>query len=309
MKVEKPHLIALVLFFSVLMVACEKSERGSYSPKYGEGPVAKKAHYVIGVHPLHNPQRLLEVFGPLADLLTEQIDGAHFVIEASRNYDAFDEKLYAGKFSFALPNPYQTVLSLKHGYRVFGKMGDDTNFRGIIITRKNSNINNPSDLKGKTVTFPAPTALVATMMPQNFLNNNGIDIQKDIKINYVGSQESSIMNVFYGNADAGATWPPPWRALTKERPQLLDTLEVKWQTEPLPNNGFVVRADVPQLIVDQVTAILFDIHNTEKGRLILDRMELSRFEPALDGTYQPVVAFLKKFNSKDFPYRTQKNFL
>jgi len=109
--------LLIILIFS--LTACDTSNSTEYVPKYGERPTGAATHYVMGVHPLHNPQRLHEVFGPLADLLTEKIDGADFEIEASRNYAAFDKKLYSGKFEFALPNPYQTILSLKHNYRVF----------------------------------------------------------------------------------------------------------------------------------------------------------------------------------------------
>jgi phosphonate transport system substrate-binding protein len=148
------------------------------------------------------------------------------------------------------------------------------------------------------VSFPAPTALAATMMPQYYLYEKGLDVNKDIKINYVGSQESSIMNVFLGNAAAGATWPPPWKALSKERPQLQEALKVKWETQPLLNNGLVVRTDVPQDIVDQVSKILFDLHKSETGKMILDSMELTRFESASNETYQPVKVFLERFNLK-----------
>jgi phosphonate transport system substrate-binding protein len=288
--------LLFVLIFS--FPACDNSKSSHYTPQYGEIPAVEGDHYVIGVHPLHNPQRLHEIFGPVADLLTQKIDGTDFQIEASRNYAAFDEKLYSGKFAFALPNPYQTILSLKHNYRVFGKMGDDENFRGIILVRKDSVINEVSDLKGSMVSFPAPTALAATMMPQYYLYEKGLDVNKDIKINYVGSQESSIMNVFLGNAAAGATWPPPWKALSKERPQLQEALKVKWETQPLLNNGLVVRTDVPQDIVDQVSKILFDLHKSETGKMILDSMELTRFESASNETYQPVKVFLERFNLK-----------
>jgi phosphonate transport system substrate-binding protein len=287
-------LISLVLIASV--ISCDEPQ-SAYSPQYGAVPAQEKNSYVIGVHPLHNPQRLHEIFGPLASFLTNAIEGAVFRIEASRNYAAFDEKLYAEKFDFALPNPYQTVQSLHHNYTVFGKMGDDENFRGIILIRKDSQIDDAMDLIGKTVCFPAETALAATMMPQYYLQTHGIDVNRDIAINYVGSQESSIMNVFLGNAAAGGTWPPPWRALTKERPQLLEEVEVKWQTEPLPNNGLVVRSDVPSHITSQVAAILFNLHTTEEGKSILERMELSKFEPASNETYRPVEDFLDKFNS------------
>ena len=267
-----------------------------YTPQYRTIPPVNGLHYVIGVHPLHNPERLMDVFGPIADLFTEKIEGVDFSIEASRNYAAFDEKLYSGEFEFALPNPYQTVLSLKHNYKVFGKMSDDHNFQGIILVRKDSKITDVMDLKGKNVCFPAPTALAATMMPQYYLHEHGLDVGKDITVMYVGSQESSIMNVFMGNAAAGATWPPPWRALTKEKPELAKEVMIKWRTETLPNNGLVARLDVPQEIVDKAAAILFSLHQTESGKRILDRMELSRFEPATEKTYEPVIEFLKKFD-------------
>ncbi len=201
--------------------------------------------YIIGIHPLHNPKRLFEVYGPIVDFLNANMPEADFTLEASRNYEEFDRKLYSGHFDFAMPNPYQTVNSLKHGYRVFGKMADDDDFRGIILVRRDSGIKTVADLKGKAVSYPAPTALAATMMPQYYLHTHGIDVNRDIENRYVGSQESSIINVLRGHVAAGATWPVPWKTFSKENPQLASQLEVKWQTEPLQNNGWVVRKDLP----------------------------------------------------------------
>jgi len=276
--------------------ACDDPKKAESGPTYGEKAAVASQEYVFGVHPLHNPARLHEIFGPLMRHLEEKIPGAKFRLEASRNYAAYDEKLYAGKFHFSLPNPYQTINSLKHNYRVFGKMGDDDNFRGIILVRKDSGIENVTDLKGKPVSFPAPTALAATMMPQYYMQENGLNVMSDIDIRYVGSQESSIMNVFLGDTVAGATWPPPWHLLAAERPELLEQLEVKWQTEPLPNNGLVVRDDVPSDVVDEVASILFSLHKHTKGQEILTRMDLSQFERADNITYEPVIRFIETFD-------------
>ena len=254
--------------------------------------------YRFGIHPLHNPARLHDIFSPVMDYLNKNIDGTEFKVEASRNYAAYDKKLFAGEFHFSLPNPYQTVRSLEHGYRVFGKMGDDNNFRGIILVRKDSNIKSITDLKGKAVSYPAPTALAATMMPQCYLQTHGLNVMKDVDNRYVGSQESSIMNVFLGDTAAGATWPPPWRALSKERPKLAEQLEIKWQTTPLPNNGLVARTDMPDKLVKQVSKLLFELHTNKEGQHILERMELSRFESATDATYQPVRNFLATFKKE-----------
>ncbi len=281
---------------ALLLAACNSGEEPEYTPSFSAVAGSTEAVYVFGVHPLHNPQRLYEVFGPLTSYLSAHIDGARFRLEASRNYAAFDTKLYAGQFQFALPNPYQTVNAVQKGYRVFGKMGDDDNFRGIILVRKDGGIRDVTDLRGKAVSYPAPSALAATMLPQYYLKTHGLDVMHEVDNRYVGSQESSIMNVYLGDVAAGATWLPPWRALSRQRPELAEALEIKWQTESLPNNGLVVAADVPAAVVAQVSELLFSLHRHEEGRKILERMELSRFEPADDATYQPVREFISRFS-------------
>ena len=220
----------------LLVAACGKSPDTTYEPSFSPLSQADIKEYVVGIHPLHNPQRLIEMYGPILEYIEATIPGVHFRLEASRDYAEFDKKLYSGHFDFAMPNPYQTILSLKHGYRVFGKMADDGNFRGIILVRKDSHIRAVSDLKGKKVAYPAPTALAATMMTQYYLHTHGIDVNRDIENLYVGSQESSIMNVFRGHVAAGATWPLPWLAFNAEHPDQANQLEVKWQTGTLPNN-------------------------------------------------------------------------
>ena len=293
-----------LLFCMLSLVACGEGADIEYEPTYSSQSVFEtEKEYIIGIHPLHNPKRLHEIFGPIANYLSEKIAGASFKIEASRNYAAFDEKLYSRKFHFSLPNPYQTVNALEHGYEVFGKMADDENFRGIFLVRKDSGINKVSDLKGKAVSFPAPTALAATMMPQYYLQTNGLDVMSDVDIRYVGSQESSVMNVMLGDTVAGATWPPPWRALSKERPKLAKELKVIWQTSSLPNNSLIVRDDVDADILRQVKEHMLRLHQHKEGKKWLEKMELSQFEKATDKTYQPVVEFLEKFHGAVRPIK------
>lgn len=286
----------MVLLVALLAAACGESEEVAYRPTFSQPVDTVAKEYVVGIHPQHNPARLFEVYGPIIDTLNAAIPGTHFHLEASRNYEEFDKKLYGGHFDIAMPNPYQTVRSLKFGYRVFGKMGDDEDFRGIILVRKDSGIHLVADLKGKKVSYPALTALAATMMPQYYLHTHGIDVNRDIENRYVGSQESSIMNVYLGEVAAGATWPVPWKAFVKEHPEQAAQMEVKWQTEALLNNGWVARADVPPEVVDKVAKTLFALNSSESGRKILARLPISRFELASNATYQPVVDYLDRFS-------------
>jgi len=282
----------------LLLLACDSPKKESYTPAYTSTPASHQEVLIFGVHPLHNPQRLHETYGPLIEYLRRNLPGVTIVLEASRSYDEFDKKLYSRHFHFALPNPYQTLNSLEHGYRIFAKMGEDDTFRGIFIVRKNSGINTVADLKGKTVSFPAPTALAATMMPLYFLHTHGLDVNTDITRLFSGSQESSIMNVSLGKSAAGATWPPPWQAFQERNPERAAELEVKWETLPLVNNGLVARDDMKPEVVAKVRDLLLSLHTHEEGRRLLAALPLARFENATETTYQPVRDFLKKYSEE-----------
>lgn len=276
---------------------------GIFSPQADEGyqptfsAQARKIgkEYIVGIHPLHNPKRLFEVYAPIIDAINVKTVECHFKLEASRNYEEFEKKLYAGHFDFAMPNPLQTIKALEHGYRVFGKMADDEDFRGIILVRRDSGIQNVGDLKGKAVSYPAKTALAATLMPQYYLHTHGLNINTDIENRYVGSQESSIMNVLLGHVSAAATWPVPWKTFSAENPEQAARLALMWRTEPLLNNAWVVRNDVPANLAEQFAAVLFSLQDSESGRKLLAAVPVSRFEAANDQTYAPVQAFLKTF--------------
>lgn len=293
------------VFISVLilmLIACSRQQEAAYQPTFTEkfqAPLKEYVvkEYVVGVHPLHNPKRLLEIYGPILDYANTRIHEAHFKLEAARNYEEFDKKLYAGYYDLAMPNPYQTVRAFKYGYRVFAKMGDDEEFRGIILVRKDSRIHEVTDLRGKVVAYPAKTALAATMMPQYYLHMHGIDVNSDIENHYVGSQESSILNALRGHAAAAATWPLPWKTFSVEYPEMANQLEVKWQTAPLLNNSWVARSDVPQTVVDLFKTQLLSLNETAEGKRMLERLPLSRFEAATNDNYLPVITFLETFSN------------
>ncbi|MBU0552678.1 phosphate/phosphite/phosphonate ABC transporter substrate-binding protein [Myxococcota bacterium] len=284
--------LSSMLWILSTLFACQPQAAPEYHPRYEAQPLKPHQVYLLGVHPLHNPARLNAIFAPLAEQLSQ--GGVRVQLEASRSYAAYDQKLYSGHFHLALPNPYQTINALNRGYRVVAKVADDQDFRGIILVRKDAGITDARQLQGRPVSFPAPTALAATMMPQLLLHEMGVHLQ-DLQIRYVGSQESSIMNVYLGQVAAGATWPPPWRALIQERPEIGEALEVRWETAPLPNNSFMAREDLKEVEVERIVSHLLALRDHPRGREILSQMEAKGFERADAGTYAPVRRFIEHF--------------
>lgn len=104
------------------------------------------------------------------------------------------------------------------------------------------------------------------------------------------------MNVLRGDVAAGATWPVPWRAFVAEHPDMASQLVVKWETESLPNNGWVVNNNIPAPLADKFAQLLFGLQQHEPGIRMLKRLPISRFEAANDETYRPVREFLEEFS-------------
>lgn len=282
------------------LVGCELSGHGEpdhYQPQYGAPPPEHTRQHEVrfGIHPLHNPLRLFERYGPIVDYLNQHITDAHFVLEASRDYQEFESKLQSRSLDLALPNPYQTLIALRHNYKVFGKMGDDSIFRGLLLVRKDSGIENITQLRGNIISFPSATALAACMQPQHEMQRLGLPFGS-YEASYVGSQESSIMNVLLGNSKAGGTWPTPWLAFQKEHPEQAGQLKVLLETPPLINNALVARDDFPAELLNQVSRLLFSLHEHAEGRKILAALPLEYFEAAEDEDYKLVDDFLADFN-------------
>lgn len=290
--------LCFVIVFLLLLSACKEKPK-SIGPKYGELPLNQKnTIYHFGVHPLYNPAKLMECFNPLINYLNQNTNGAEFKLEASKDYSNYEEKYKNKKLDFLLPNPWQTLQAIKHGYAVIAESGESNDFKGIFIVRKDSKIKYFLDIKGKTVSYPSPTALAACIMPQYFLYKHGIDINKDISNLYVGSQESSIMNVYYEKTSIGATWPVPWRAFKKEFPKESSQLKIIWETEPLINNSVMVRNDIPENIKKLVQTKILELNSSKEGRKILLNMEISRFIKATNKDYDIVQTYTNRFEKE-----------
>lgn len=287
-------LLACVL----LLAACKGQDKaGSYAPELAPpAPTSALVEYKFGVVPMENFRHVYEVYQPIIDHLNANLQGVRLTLEVPRGLAEHEQELHGRRFAFALSNPYQTYRAVQNdGYHVFAKMGDDAAFRGIWLVRRDSKINTLADLKGKKICFPPRTALAATMMTQLELQERGIDLQRDVDISYVATQDSSIMQVYLKNAAAGATWPLAWVSFQRLHPAEAAALEVRFPTAPLINQGLVARNDVPPAVVARVADLLAGLHQTEQGRTMLARLPLQQFDKADNASYDVVRDFLVKY--------------
>lgn len=276
----------------LLALAATAADTG-YRPS---GSVPAEAAYVFAPHPYLNPQELYGAYEPVVRYLESKIPGTHFTVETSKDYAAFEAKLAAGQVQFALPNPYQTVFAIAHGYRVIAKMKPDHDFRGMMVVRKDGGVRSPADLAGKTLCFASPTAVAGTMLPMLYLHDHGLDVTNGVHIKYVGSQLASIVNAYTGDAAACGTTVRFWRLWSHANPDKAKELETLWLTDALPHNGVVARNDVPPDLARQVGAALVAMDSDKALDQAQFKADQQHFEAGSNDTYKPMAAFLKRYD-------------
>ncbi|WP_296508709.1 PhnD/SsuA/transferrin family substrate-binding protein [Rhodoferax sp.] len=295
------------LCVALMLPGCSPREPEKALSYTTQAPEGQMPVYRFAVHPLYNPHKLVDTYQPLMDYLNANLLNARLEVEASRDYPSYEAKITQSDPAFLLPNPVQTLLAVKKGYRVIAMAGAPEDFKGIFLVRKDSNIRKPQDLIGKVVSYPSPTALAAAIMPQYYLFNQGLNVQKDLVNTYVGSQESSILNAYLGTSAAAATWPPPWRMFQKDHPAEAAQMMQIWETPPLMNNSVMVHESVPLPVQQQVKALLLRLKDTPEGPALLSGMETAAFYPADDQSYDVVQRYLQTFEQTVRPVQLQMN--
>lgn len=288
------------LIFSLLVLlaaACGKVPESTYQPEVSQElpkNLQKKVEYTIAIVPEGSQMRVAEAYGPLINYLNARIQGATLILIGPRNHAELDGSLSGRRYNFALVNALQVLQSNARGYQVIAKKGDDDQFYGIFLVRRDSGIQNVGDLKGKKVSYPSPTGVAATVLPKHFLMTHGLNISRDIENLYVGSHEASIMHVYSGKAAAGAAREFSWKAFQKKHPEEAAELKLKWKTEPLIDQAIIARNDVPTALNEQIAKLLIGMSESAEGQGILMRIDTSKFVSANNASYAAAGVFFSK---------------
>ena len=168
--------------------------------------VYKKNVIKVAILPLYSAITLFERFDPLMRYLTKKI-GYDFRLVIPKDFEAFFDTIVRGEADFSYSNPYIYIQLADKKYltafatTVMEVSGDI--FRGIIITHKDSAIRTLDDLRGRRVMVVSYKSAGGFLTQKLLLNENGIDVFKDLRLSEGKRQEEVILNVYRKKVDAG----------------------------------------------------------------------------------------------------------
>lgn len=241
----------------------------------------RKPVYSVGVVPQFDVRRIHSIWRPILDVL-EKATGARFVLRGSISIPAFEQEYMSGVYDFAYVNPFQALLASRDQGYIPLVRDHGQSLHGILVVPKESPITSVSQLEGRTVVFPAPNALGATMMIRAALRN---EFNVSVKPKYVLSHGSVYLNVLLNKAAAGGGVQ---NTLEQQDPAVHDGLRILYRTREVAPHPFVVHPRVPPAMQDKVRETLLLMAGSVEGSKMLSRIPVSRIGPAVLDDYRPL---------------------
>ncbi len=237
--------------------------------------------YIVGIVPQYEASKLHRVWRPILDNL-QQETGLEFEIRGSYSISEFERQLSNVVFDFAYMNPSLFVVANKNaGYIPVVRYVGNTLY-GVLVVRKDSGILSPSELNGKTIAFPAPNALAASLMIQQELTETfAIKFQKL----FAKSHDSVYLNVMLGLADAGGGVQ---KTLSQQKPEIQQNLKILYETQPVAPHPFAALPSVPEQDRIAVSRALLKLGSMYGGQELLQKVPIKRIGPASMEDYLPL---------------------
>jgi phosphonate transport system substrate-binding protein len=258
-----------------------------------QAPSARAADaYTFGVVPQYDQRQMFATWKPILNEL-EKRTGLSFRLVSTPTIPAFEKECLKGAYDFIYLNPY-TLLKANKAVGYLPIIRDRTDLRGILVVRKDSPVKSPAELNGKTIAFPAPNAIGASLLMRADLSN-----LYHIRFSplYVTSHDSVYLHVAKGLTEAGGGVE---KTLGEQKAAIRDTLKVIYQTRPIPSHPVAAHPRVTSRDAEKVRRAFMEMEATPGGRELLAKIPMNHPIPAAVNDYTPMMKWgLDAFWVKD----------
>jgi len=273
---------SLSLLAGLLLAACADPDPMPSEPESVAEAVAGSEGWTFSVVPQQSASKTAAQWVPLLASIRETT-GIPLVFETRKDIPTFEETLADGLPDLAYMNPYHyAVFHESAGYEALAR-AKDKRIKGIMVARKDSEVESLGDLEGMEVAFPAPAAFAATLLSRAELAIQSVDV---VSL-YVGSHDSVYRNVAAGASPAGGGIVRTFNAMPEE---VSEQLRVIWTSDGFTPHAIAAHPRVPVEVVEAIRAALIGMDQTPGGAEILERIKIKGFERGEDKDWDDVRA-------------------
>ncbi|MFC4923180.1 putative selenate ABC transporter substrate-binding protein [Delftia deserti] len=250
----------------------------------------------VSAIPDEAPTELQRKFEPLGKYLSAQT-GMKVVFTPVTDYAAVVESLATRKLDLAWLGGFTFVQAKirTNGTAIpIVQREEDARFTSKFITA-NPAIKTLADLKGKSFAFGAPSSTSGSLMPRFFLQQDGINPEKDFKtVAFSGAHDATVAFVAAGKAEAGVLNASVWDKLVETKKIDTSKVRVFATTPPYFDYNWTVRGDLDPALVKKLTDAFLALDPAKpEHKAILELQRAARFVPTQASNYEGIEAAAK----------------
>ena len=224
--------------------------------------------YTFDVVPQFTAAKIYTTWSPLLQRVGQEA-GLCFELRVSATIPEFEQKLLKGEPEFVFLNPYHAVLAYqKKKYQPLLADSEDL-LTGILVVRTDSPIKSLDELKGKSISFPAPNAFAASLLIRAELAKKKIDIHPV----FVKTHSNVYRSVIGKDAIAGGGVN---NTLDNEVPEVRQQLRVLYETPVYTPHPVATHPSVTAPVRERFLKAMLKLTQDDEGRKLLHGINLSK---------------------------------
>lgn len=248
----------------------------------------------VSAIPDESPTELQRKFAPLGDYLARET-GMEVRFVPVADYAAVVEALAAKKVDLAWLGGFTFIQAKRRtngAATPLVQRAEDEKFTSRFIVPAGSTARTLTDLKGKTFAFGSPSSTSGHLMPRHFLQQAGVDPEKDFKtIAFSGAHDATVAFVASGRAEAGVLNASVLDKLIDAGNPNAAKVRVLATTPPYFDYNWTARGDLDPALAKKITNafLKLDAANPEHKEL-MQLQRASRYLPTRASNYDGIEA-------------------
>ena len=222
--------------------------------------------------------------------------------------EAFSASDYAGiitamshkhiDFAYFGPKSYTEAAEKAGAQALVLELNKERNpgYNGIIIVRKDSDMKNLSDIKGRVFAFTDPNSTSGYLVP-NVLFARELNVKpknyfKQVK--FSGSHGASILAVKNGAIEVAATNNIDLDRMIEKGQASMNDFRILWTSELIPGAPMAARQDLPESLKAAFTGAMLMFNKDKAG---LNKLQNGGYQFTDDSTYD-IIRYLKRLKKE-----------
>lgn len=246
-------------------------------------PALAEAVYSFAPLPQFEHRKEFATWKPIVDELHLRT-GVDFDLIIPFSIPELEREFSKGTYDFAYVNPIHFTRGLRrHAYVPL--VSDAAPSRGIVVVSKDSQVQKPEELNGKSLAISSANAFTSSLTIQSDLL-----YKFNVKMSVVAVNSHSSVYIHVANklADAGGGA----ESTLREQPQaILDSLRILHTTADFPSHPVVAHPRVPTEIREKVRAAFVEMAQTPAGAAMLGRIPMSGVRSITVEDYREIAKF------------------